>query len=272
MYDDDYYSSLGDPPEPEYPEPTLEDYCAGMGHPCDDCVEPETGNRYCRCGEVCDPLHGEPHDEYSAHCANLIDLYAEQVGSCLSRRPYQSAPESLRYDLGRELRHKTPAYLQSLTESLKASEHRLSGDMARLCESELDFYEKLGVHLTIDGSLVLQTFIARLGGDGDFIASEFRIGAPDSSGVLADRKNLEIARRAALLYIRLDSKGYGWEWRGTASEALIDVLPLITTRPDLIDAVAAVYNSQGYTDAARDRVLAMMDSDPLPVAMIDGFL
>lgn len=257
--------------EPEYPEPSYEDQCAMVGHPRGQ-QAPETMEGYCHCWTIYYPPAGEPHDEYSGHCANLIDRYVSLLSACMERREYNNVPESLRIDIGLELRHKTPAYLQSLINSLKVSGDQLSGDIPRLTEMQMDFYEKVGVHLSLDGDIVFQTFTARLGGDEDYIASEFEVRKPYSMGVLDDPSNLEVTRRAALFYTRLKNRWAGWETRRDVTVLLQELMPLFQSRPDLIDAAAAVINESSDMEVGAKRVLATVDSEPLPPAMMGGFL
>jgi hypothetical protein len=83
---------------------------------------------------------------------------------------------------------------------------------------------------------------------------------------------LEVTRRAAAFYIRLNAKRGGWEHRGLITKLLQELLPLFRNRPDLIDAAAATINESTDMAAGAQRVLAMMDSEPLPATMMKGFL
>jgi hypothetical protein len=263
---------LGDYPEPDYPEPTDEDYCQMSGHAAyhDD---PETGWRYCYCGNGCIPLLDEPHDEYSSYCADLIETYVSRLVALRDARPYTNVSDAMPFETRKTLRHKTPEYLLRLIASLECSKAQLSTrDWPSLLEDELDAFALLGLHLDLDGVLVLRSVLHRLNGDERFTASEFNTHLITPFHVMHDEARTALLRCSFLFYSQLAPDGHGISWRSTAIDLLCSVRPMLEKRPDLIKSMASLYNRHGYGSEVTERVMAMMDSEPVHETLVDGFL
>lgn len=257
---DDY-----NPEPPEQEEPTEDEYCAMSGHEAH--YELEDGLGFiCHCGMVEHRLQGEPHDEYSAYCADLIDLYAEQL-----RRDDYRTPYDIRFEMGHLLRHKSPSWLLSLIASAKAHSPESKEGWVTLDEDKLDLFEKLGVHLTHTGVTVVASLVHRLSGKPGY-GTWGPTGVVDPSGVLEEENNLELARRAARLYACLVPVGRGLYWEGQAEKAVLSMIPLLEKRPDLIEAVASLYNREGHDSSVTERALAMVDGEAVATTLAEGFL
>lgn len=254
---------LPDPPEPE--EPTDDEYCAMSGH------EPYWEDQYelgirCYCGMVFHRGQDDPHDEYSAYHADLIDLYVNELREADYRIPYD-----LRFEMGRTLRNKSIEYLLSLIASAKSSGPKTVEGWAQLDEDTMDFFEKLGLHLTYSGLSVISPLIFRLGERPDYGTGN-KIGKLDPFGVLDQGSNLEVIQRAARLYVNLAPVGHGLYWQHKADKAITSLLPVIEKRPDLNDSIAAILNREGYSPATMERVFAMAEDEAVAATLVEGFL
>lgn len=259
---------------PESPEPTEQDYCGMQGH--ERYREyPETGDWSCYCGDLFYPLSEEPHDEYSAYCADLVDTYCSMVRGSYVTAPFDYTPPNLRLDIGLALRSKTPAYLRALIASLQSSPTQLNdSDRTELTELRCDFFVRIGVHLGHDGYVVALALIHAIGECEGFPPSERFAGNPDPYGVLDDEGNLELVRRALYLYVLLSPEGRGYHWQGIARQTLISMVPLLKKRPDVaLEGIAAVFNAQGHSPSTIHRALAICDTDEPPaVPLMEGML
>lgn len=254
------------PQPPEEEEPTEAEYCAMSGH------EPRHEDRdglgfICHCGLVTHLAQGESHDEYSAYCADLIDTYADE----LRRSKYRTAYD-IRFELGHTLRHRSPDWLLSLITSAKAHPPAATEGWARLDETNLELFVKLGVHLTHTGVSIVASVIHRLSGNPGWGTSWSNTGIVDPSGVLDHDNNLEIVQRAAHLYARFIPVGRGLYWEDRAEKTVLALLPLLQKRPDLIPAVANLYNRDGHSPSTTERVLAMVDNEAVAATLAEGFL
>lgn len=255
-YEPSYDMFVGDPPEPEYPEPTLEEYCEGTGHELEDYVDPETGYQWCHCASVCLPVGGEPHDEYSAECASLIDAYhgllMEQLRLDIIRRTevvHGDEYPGLRYQLGKQLRHKTPEYLKALISSLNNSLGE-APDGGPWTESILDAYVLLGVHLRSIYYGALYSVLSGLEGGRD---ERGRYCTFDE----AASRNLGIAKTLARFAVLI---GQGAKSRQSHQlyEIFNIMLPVLNEKPEMVEQAAVMLNTQGVSAETAKRAAALL--------------
>lgn len=261
---DDY---LPEPPSEQ--EPTEDEYCAMSGHEGYYEMEYALG-RLCHCGMVIHPAQGEPDDDYSRYCADLIDSYVASLLKVCNK--YSKTAYDARFEIGHRLRHKSPEYLLSVIASSEASGSQMEEGWMGLSEDKIDFYVKLGIHLNAAGYMMVGSLIHHLSGNPGLGPGEFSIGKPDPSGVLDRGNNLEVVQRAAQLYARLLPAGRGFEWRNKLDVMMVALLPVLASRPDLLDAIASLYNHEGYSSATTERALAMAEGEAVSSTLTGGFL
>lgn len=261
---DDY---LPEPPSEQ--EPTEDEYCAMSGHEAHYEIEDGLGLT-CHCGIVVHLTQSEPHDEYTSYRADLIDIYVASLVKVCNKRSITAY--DARFELGQRLRYKSPDYLLSAIASSQASGSQMEEGWISLTEDRIDFYVKLGIHLNQSGFMMAESLIHHLSGNPGLGPGEFSIGKPDPFGVLDNGDNLKVVQRAAQLYMRLVPAGRGFEWRIKLDDMMVAIVPVLTKRPDLLDAIASLYNHEGYSPATTERVLALAEDEAVSATLVEGFL
>jgi hypothetical protein len=261
---DDY---LPEPPSEQ--EPTEDEYCAMSGHKAHYEIEDGLG-LICHCGIVVHLTQSEPHDEYTSYCADLIDVYVASLVKVCNK--YSMTSYDARFELGQRLRYKSPDYLLSAIASSQASGSQMEEGWMGLTEDRIDFYVKLGTHLNQSGFMMAESLIHHLSGNPGLGPGEFSIGKPDPFGVLNKSDNLKVVQRAAQLYTFLVPAGRGFEWRSKLDDMMVAMIPVLTKRPDLLDAIASLYNDEGYSSSTTERALAMANDEAVTTALSRGFL
>jgi hypothetical protein len=269
------------------PEPTEEDMCGGNAHDITGWVNPDTGWRECMCQLFTEPVEGEPHDEYTALTADLIDQYIAALSKMITgHSSYVNIQTAkLRVSLAPVLARKSPQYLCSLTASLsETSTLDVLDYYNRDIEKRADIAVTVGVHLDSYWRSALDTVIGFFGQDTstspETHAPPARAFLPDhliSSGrSVINGSNVGIARTLARLcdlageYQHPDRRLTGY----LPEEALMTVCPLLEHREDLIPAAATIFRSQGFSKASTARIVEMVRSgeEPVQQGLVEGLL
>lgn len=271
-----------DPENP--PEPTLEDYCEMDGHQTNAHVDDQEGGSgysYCHCGEYVSSPYGEPHDEYSAACANAVDAYVTELlrrtTSRYARNDDEAEYRKHRFQVGLNLRNKPLDYLLALRRSLSNSTARcLNEDVPNTALDEMDLFAALGVHVNNTGMDILHAAIRELRGEKtsgfevDYMWMSRRAALFE---VLSSPATLDRARIIARLIGELGPDNNGYFTEGETRNAVVRIAPHITKRPEAIPVAVAVFKEHGYTNAATDLILNVLEQRGLPpAALMDGAL
>lgn len=241
------------------PEPTIEDMCGTTGHDVSAYIDPDTGWQVCHCGSSTVPFEGEPHDEYTALVASLIDAYVDLLGKEFDthNNAYASIQKStLRIEANKVLREETPQRLQALLASLQNTNPELFGSFTHVEEELIDFHIVLGAHLDYLGRKIIASVI---------------LGAPvDMSERAAldthiDENNLGLARTGARLYSLMNKdnrEGFSYP---EMERQFIVVCPALEVRQDMIQTAANLYNERGLSDETTNQIMEMINSGDEPV-------
>lgn len=249
------------PQPPEEEEPTEADYCAMSGH--EMYYEAPDGRKgMCHCGLV-SYEDQEPHDEYSAYCEELIDSYAALLSSDSGMNNY-----NVRFEIGHRLRNRSSEYLLALLKSAQATHAPI--DYRFLDDSRMDFFVKLGMHLDDDGYTVLVNVIYWMTKVG--YAPGNRIINPDPGGLMDQEEHRKVIQSIVQLYCRLVPVGRSFAWRQMVTETLIAVFPTLKQRPELVDTIAALYNTGGHNEATTARINGLTSEESTTTALVEGFL
>ena len=260
------------------PEPTEEDMCGTEGHDLSRYIDPETGWRECMCGSFTEPIEGEPHDEYSAYCTNLIDAYVTELGKVITGNSsyVSNARGRLRMDYAGMLSSKTPQYLEALLDSLRNSDPETLAEYTGPFMSRTDLAAALGVHLSDQWRMSLDQVIRHLERGKD-VTGAYSPPAPlQPAGLeLLTDENITLARSIARLYSMLGRYPGVPIIDGHLLEmGIAEVGPLLVEHQELIPAAAAIYLSRGFTREATGLIIELATSgdEPLQSALIDGLL
>lgn len=261
------------------PEPTEEDMCGSNAHDISGFINPDTGWRECMCGLFTEPAEGEPHDEYSALQADLIDRYIDGLSkTIIGDATYVNIRTArLRVTLAPVLAGKSQQYLRLLLDSLSASNDLDALDYYRVSvERRMDRAVTLGVHLGSEWDVPLDTVLDFFPHDAEPTpagavtpAYSFRTGKQ----IIINEKNVTMARTVAGLCNLFG--GYPRRYTGyLPEEALMTVCPLLEHRQDLIPAAAAILRSQGLSKASTARIVEMIESgeDRVQQGLVEGLL
>lgn len=250
-------------------EPTVEDMCGTGGHGITDYIDPLTGWYICHCGMFTAPVGGdEPHDEYTATVANLIDAYVNLLSKAFDRNNSSYAniqKTELRILANKVLGSSSPKRLQALLESLQNTNPETFGDLIRIDEELIDYYIVLGAHLDYQGRQVV-TSVA-LGSPVDM--SEH--GALD---IGFNDYNIGLARTAVRLHSLMSKDNReSFDYRELEKQ-FIAVCPVLEHRQEMIPSAAHLYNTRGFSDATTEQVVELVakGGEPVRVAIADGLL
>lgn len=266
------YHNYADPPEP-----TEEDWCGMSGHDLSRYVNPETGWRECMCGSFIEPCEGEPHDEYSALCINLIEEYTNRIAKTVQgQNEYISIQSSkARINLGRLLAGKPPQYLQSLLNSLKNSRHDNLAEFLHPTAGQLDLAVVLGVHLDNLRAGIVDDMLISMGFGGDQKNETIGVPRPPTpfGMALLSAENIDLARIAAKLCSLLD-KPYLRHREYPTTKLLESTCPMLLGRENLLPVVADLCNARGISEVTTQHVLELIrqESGVPAKALLDGLL
>lgn len=268
-----YYREYDLPIDP--PEPTEEDWCEMEAHRLSEYPEPESGWLRCMCGSSSLPVEGEPHDDYTAHQADLIDeylrLFNEDYAATASH--YGNADWKRNYRIRATLRNKTPKYLSGLILSAKNSAPGYSVGFGFASESDYDLWVAVGMHLGSWEASMLQRILFSMSAYAPSSDAGITSMIGPTAIALIHESNLGIARNAAklgsMIYRgRLQGSEYRWE------EVLPRMLPLVDDREGLLEMIYSIYESMGSTEESTRRIMAVLESgiDVPALVLTEGLL
>jgi hypothetical protein len=271
------YARISYNPE-DPPEPTLEDYCEMSGHKTDAYTENEGGNgfSYCHCGEYVAPPYGEPHDEYSAACANEIDAYVR--GIIARVKPYGDEEEATlrtRLRAGLALRHKPLSYLLELNRSLRASTDQcFNREVANIEPHDFDFFVRFGMHMSDEGMGTLNEILRDLfPHESAKGRSYYWADTGSRTYQYVNPETLREARTIASFYSLLPKEHVGYASTPKSRKAMVRIARHIVDRPDAHPLMIAVFAEHGFNDTATDLIMRALEQDELPpAALMDGAL
>lgn len=250
-------------------EPTVEDTCGTTGHEITDYVDPQTGWPTCHCGIFVLPAGGEPHDEYTAAVADLIEAYATLLGKAFdnSNPSYASIRRSeLRVMAHKALDSYSPQYLRALLESLQNTDPKSFLTLNSIEDDLTDYYIAIGMHLEYRRRKIVSEVV--LGESFDLS------GTSDGTIIEVNERNVGLARTAARLVSLLNEEcTESHIYRATVKQLTV-ISPILEHRQDMIQIAAQLYNTRGVSDATTQQILELTANDDALVHMsvADGLL
>jgi hypothetical protein len=250
-------------------EPTVEDMCGTGGHGITDYIDPMTGWFICHCGMVTAPVGGdEPHDEYTAAVANLIESYVELLSKAFDgdNSSYRNIRKSeLRILANKVLGSSSPRRLQALFESLQNTNPDLFGELARIDEQLIDHYIALGTHLDYQGRKVVTSVV---------LSAPVDMSERDALDGEISEDNVGLARTAARLHSLMDGDNRESFAYRDMEKQFIAICPVLENRQELIPTAAFLYNTRGCSDATTDQIIEIVakGDEPVRAAIAEGLL
>jgi len=239
------------------PEQTIEEWCGASGHELSYHFDSETGWPICYCEMFTEPPGGEPHDEYSATCANLIEAYIAILGDAITGNPsyINIRYADMRIAVHRALDGESPQYLLSLLESVQNSVLQHLESCLNVSKASLDLFVTLGTHLDFYG---MDAVNAVLHG---FAWSDNDPETRKTSGIkLITPDNIGLARTAATLH-KLIAEPLTRRTSATNLERnFVAVCPHLEHRQEMIKSAAAIYNTKGINSDATEMIIDLINS------------
>lgn len=249
-------------------EATIGEMCATTGHDVSSYTDPETGWQWCHCGSSTVPIEGEPHDEYTATVANLIDTYVGILGTDFDddNPSYANLRKSeLRVHAYRVLGSFSPKRLQLLVESLKNTDPSLFVSLLRIEEELLDYFIALGVHLDYQWRVTVSTVV---------LGTPPNLSDVSSVDIILDETNIGLARTAARMVTLMGIGNVSMGDYPQMEKQLSAVCPLLERNQEFIPVAAHLYGTRGVSDETTAQIteLIQQDSNPVQLAIADGLL
>jgi hypothetical protein len=250
-------------------EPTVEDMCGTGGHWITDYIDPLTGWYICHCGMFTAPVGGdEPHDEYTAAVANLIEAYVDLLSTAFDRgnSSYANIQKTeLRILANRVLGASSPKRLQALLESLQNTNPDIFGDLIRIDEQLIDYYIALGAHIDYHGRQVVASVV---------LGTPVDMSERDALDGKLTVVNIGLARTAARLHSLMNEDNRQAFAYSDLEKQFIMICSVLEHRQEMIPIAARLYNTRGLSDTTTRQVLELATNgdDLTHMSVADGLL
>lgn len=250
------------------PEPTVEEMCASTGHDVTVYTDPDTGWQWCHCGSSTAPVEGEPHDEYTATVANLIDAYVETLSSGIdsgNRYSDMRNTTELRVHAHQALSSFTPQRLQLLVESIRNTNPAMLPYARRIEEELFDYFIELGVHLDYQCRITVSTIVQD---EAPHLSETARVDP------VLNESNIELARTAARLINLMGTSNYNMMNLYELDGYLTVVCRALEHHQEFIPVAARLYNERGVSKESTAHIMELVQqgSAPVQLAIVDGLL